>query len=54
MTELVRRSIALYRDTTDPECSEVVALLQQTQGLWKDVDGLTYQEELRVDWGSRS
>ena len=53
MTELVRRSVALYRHATDPEYSESAALLQQTHGLWKDIDGLAYQEKLRDDWGAR-
>jgi hypothetical protein len=52
MTELVRRSIGLYRETAEPATSEFTAVLAQTVGLWQGVEGLTYQDELREEWGS--
>ena len=47
MTELVRRSVRLYRQTSDPADSEFAAVLGQTRGVWKNVGGLQYQRRLR-------
>ena len=53
MTELVRRSVRLYREATDPADSEFTAVLGETQGMWKNVDGIQYQRRLRDDWESK-
>lgn len=50
MTELVRRSVHLYRETTDPADSEFGATLDQTRGIWKNGDALQYQRTIREDW----
>jgi hypothetical protein len=52
MTELVRRSVHLYRETTDPADSEFGVLLDETRNIWKAEDALQYQRRLREEWGS--
>lgn len=48
MTELVRRAIALLRARpSEPSFEE---LLERTKGIWKEGDGLKYQERLRREW----
>lgn len=52
MTELVRRSITLYREIADPAESEFAAALSDTEGIWAGVDALAYQRSLREEWGA--
>jgi hypothetical protein len=52
MTELVRKSIALYHEIADPAECEFAATLSDTEGLWAGVDALAYQRALREEWGA--
>lgn len=52
MTELVRRSIALYREIADPADSEFAATLSDTEGIWAGIDALAYQQSMREEWGA--
>ncbi|MBY6240682.1 ribbon-helix-helix protein, CopG family [Methylosinus sp. Sm6] len=51
MTEIVRRALALYRQSGErPSFDE---LLERSRGLWREGDGLAYQRRLRADWEER-
>lgn len=50
MTEVVRRAVHLYRETTSRETPPLADLLEQTRGLWKRGDGLSYQTGIRGEW----
>ncbi len=53
MTELVRRAIRQFRKHSGPETAELDRLLRETAGLWKQGDGLAYQNRLRRGWDKR-
>lgn len=53
MTELVRRAVRQYRKHSGPETSELERLLDETAGLWKNGDGLVYQNRSRREWARR-
>ncbi len=53
MTELVRRAVRQYRKQSGPEKSDLDRLLVETAGLWKQGDGLAYQNRLRGEWNRR-
>lgn len=48
MTELVRR--AVHRLRTEDGAPTLSALLEQSRGIWKGADGLSYQRALRGEW----
>ncbi len=52
MTEIVRRSVRLYREVTDPSQSDFPLVLERTRGMWPGADGLHYQQRLRDEWES--
>ncbi len=47
MTELVRQAVRRMRRDED---ASVDRLLEQTRGLWRRGDGLSYQRRLRREW----
>jgi hypothetical protein len=57
-TELIRRAIRRYRES-EPEARTLrrllglLELLEETSGIWKGKDGLTYQIEVRGEWDER-
>lgn len=53
MTELVRRAVRQFRKQSGPEKSDLDRLLGETAGLWKQGDGLAYQNRLRREWARR-
>ncbi|MGH7338000.1 MAG: ribbon-helix-helix domain-containing protein [Myxococcota bacterium] len=50
MTELVRRAVRLLKEQTPVDERSRVDLLAATRGIWKQGEGLAYQERLRADW----
>lgn len=51
MTEIVRRAIKAYRLQLEAESRpDLHSLLEQTKGIWKDGDGLAYQQKIRSEW----
>ncbi len=55
MTEIVRRAIRRYRqETRRKPGKDLHRLLQQTHGLWRGDDALTYQMRLRAEWEDRA
>jgi hypothetical protein len=55
ITEIVRRAIKAYRFQLEAESRpDRDSLLEQTKGIWKDGDGLAYQQKLRSEWNENS
>ena len=50
MTELVRRAVRQFRRQSGPQTSNFDQLLNETAGLWKQGDGLAYQNRSRREW----
>ena len=50
MTELVRQAVRQFRKHSGPEASHFDRLLGETAGLWKQGDGLAYQNRSRREW----
>lgn len=51
MTELIRRAIEQYRQTVSFEgSSSVEKILKATRGIWKQGDGLKFQQKIREEW----
>jgi len=50
MTELVREAIRRFRSTTSEPAPTFDALLDRTRGLWRQGDGLAWQDRLRDEW----
>ena len=48
--ELIRTAVRKYRDEKRREALPLKDLLEQTSGIWKQGDGLTYQRRLRKEW----
>jgi ribbon-helix-helix CopG family protein len=48
--ELIRTAVRKYRDEKRREALPLKDLLNQTSGIWKRGDGLTYQRRLRKEW----
>ena len=48
--ELIRNAVRKYRDEKKREALPLKDLLEQTSGMWKRGDGLTYQRRLRKEW----
>ena len=53
MTELVRRAVRQYRRQAGSDPTRFQQLLQETAGLWKQGEGLPYQDKLRKEWDRR-
>lgn len=47
MAELIRKAIGEMRKREE---SHFKALLDQTAGIWKQGDGLQYQQDIRGEW----
>ena len=47
VAEVVRQAIRQMRESDKGSLTEV---LQATQGIWRDGDGLAYQRRLRREW----
>jgi hypothetical protein len=52
MTEIVRRALALYRRQSG-ERPSFDELLERSRGLWREGDGLAYQQRIRAEWEER-
>jgi hypothetical protein len=52
MTEIVRRALALYRRQSGEQPS-FDELLERSRGLWREGDGLSYQQRLRDEWETK-
>ena len=50
MTELVRRAVVLLRSQIRKTDPPLETLIEETKGIWKAGDGLSYQERLRGEW----
>ena len=51
MTEIVRRAIHFYHQQIEPTGEgNILDLLNHTQGIWRNGDGLQYQQKLRGEW----
>ena len=50
MTELIRRAVRLLRGQTAEDYRSLEQLLAVTSGIWKQGDGLEYQNRLRDEW----
>ncbi len=50
MTEVVRRALHLMQEIEQREDPPFETLLERTQGLWKNEDGLAYQRRVRDEW----
>jgi Arc/MetJ-type ribon-helix-helix transcriptional regulator len=50
MTELIRRAVRLLRGQTAEDYRSLEELLAATSGIWKQGDGLEYQNRLRDEW----
>lgn len=48
MAEVIRRGIAQLREREGKNFYRT--LVDETRGIWKRGDGLTYQQELRSEW----
>ena len=48
--ELVRRALKLLKAQTPPSAQTFKDLLNRTRGLWRQGDGLAYQDRLRNEW----
>jgi hypothetical protein len=53
MTEIVRRALELYRRGAAAPEPAFDALLDRTRGIWRQGDGLAYQEGIRGEWDRR-
>lgn len=53
MAELIRRAVRRYRESSEPEARSLQQLLEETSGIWKGEDGLTYQLGARDEWDDR-
>jgi hypothetical protein len=51
MAQIIREAIQEYRRTHSNRIkTDLDALLEQTRGIWRGEDGLTYQTNLRNEW----
>lgn len=50
MTEIVRRAIRRFRETSGEVAPSFEAVLQETKGIWAKGDGLEYQRKVRDEW----
>ena len=54
MAELVREAVRGYRVRQESRgLSGLQSALQRTAGIWRQGDGLTYQQRLRDEWNER-
>lgn len=53
MTEVVRRAVKAYRLREESRGREDLQnLLARTAGIWREGDGLTYQNQIRDEWST--
>jgi len=52
MAEVVRLAVQRLREESAREARGLDELLQRTSGIWKQGDGLKYQQRLRGEWKS--
>lgn len=51
MAAIIREAIQEYRRThSDRMKTDLDSLLEQTRGIWRGEDGLTYQSNIRDEW----
>jgi hypothetical protein len=50
MAEVIRRAVRRYREEAELEAHPLETLLEETAGIWKGEDGLTYQVRMREEW----
>ncbi len=48
--ELIRKAVRLYRQAAETQARSFHRLLEDTAGMWKGEDGLSYQLRLRDEW----
>jgi len=53
MTEIVRRAVKRMREETAAAPGSFETLLRETAGVWREGDGLQYQQHLREEWERR-
>lgn len=51
--ELIRKAVRFYRKASETQARSFGRLLQDTSGIWKGEDGLSYQLRLRDEWTER-
>ena len=51
--ELIRKAVRFYRKANETQARSFRRLLQDTSGIWKGEDGLSYQLRLRDEWAER-
>ncbi len=51
--ELIRRAVRFYRKATETQAGSFRRLLEDTSGIWKGEDGLSYQLRVRDEWADR-
>lgn len=50
MTEVVRQAVQALRASREEHRTEFDALLADTAGIWREGDGLRWQEQQRDEW----
>jgi hypothetical protein len=50
IASLIRQAVKLMRQEVEIEAPSFDILLERTQGIWTQGDGLAYQQALREDW----
>ena len=51
--ELIRRAVRHYRKASETQARSFRRLLDDTSGIWKGEDGLSYQLRIRDEWADR-
>lgn len=53
MTKVIREAVKYYKNMNMLESQRKLSInkiLLETAGIWKNVDGLKYQKEIREEW----
>jgi len=53
MAEVIRRAVRQYRDESEARAQPIGHLLEKTSGIWRQGDGLSYQQGIRGEWDER-
>ncbi len=53
MAELIRRAVRRLREESESEARPLQQQLQETSGIWKGEDGLSFQQRMREEWADR-
>ena len=48
--ELIRRALQFYRKASEIQARSFRRILEETSGIWKGEDGLSYQLRVRDEW----